>query len=395
MSRKLVNLNPDLKRLADEGYAMRTHGGYLVVSLVPYLNARREIGFGTLVSKMTLVSENRVGRPDDHQIFWCGEQPCHLDGSPIIQLGGGPNQTDFGEGLKSSFLWSNKPPQGFSDFFQKIESYATIVSGPAMEIDSSVTPKCFTEANADDPQSPFHFVDTMSSRAGIFDLNKPFEGHIISIVGLGGTGSYVLDFISKMPVAEIRLFDDDLLFVHNAFRRPGSSTEADFGRRKVEVLAEDYGTLHRNIRPFAKRITSDDHDDLGGSTFVFVCVDKGPSRLVITRALMDLQIPFVDVGMGLSRTEHGLGGLIRTTLVRGGEWNELVDFGLLPIVDAEDDVYSSNIQIGELNALNACLAVMKYKRMFGFYGDDRSGVHSLFDVMSESTAAWHEKDDDV
>lgn len=384
MSRKLVNLNPDLKRLADEGYAIRCPSGYLVVSHIPYLNGQKQIAYGALVSVMTLRNETLIAPPQDHQLYWCGEHPCNLDGSPIAQLGGGPVAVELGEGLKSSFLWSNKPPQGFPDFFSKIESYATLVCGPAMEIDPSVTPKCFLEFKDADPDSSFCFPDTMSSRAGIFDLNRPFEGQVISIIGLGGTGNYVLDFVAKMPVAEIRLFDDDKFYVHNAFRRAGSSVEADFDKLKVELLSRDYGTFHKNIRAFPKRITSQDYEDLTGSTFVFVCVDRGPARMAITRALMDLGIPFVDVGMGLNRTESGLSGLIRTTLVNGGEWNAWIDQGYLPVVDAEDDIYSSNIQIGELNALNACLAVIKYKRLFGFFADEESGPHSLFDVGTDS-----------
>lgn len=394
MSRKLVNLNPDLKRLADEGYAIRCLSGYLVVSHIPYLNSQRQVSFGTLVSAMTLMNETTITPPQDHQLFWCGDQPCNLDGSPITQLGGGPVVADLGDGLTSNFHWSNKPPEGFVDFFAKIESYATIVSGPAMETDPSVTPKCFIEMKSGDPESPFHFPDTMSSRASIFDLNRPFENHVVSIIGLGGTGNYALDFIAKMPVAEIRLFDDDKFFVHNAFRRAGSTIDTDFERLKVEMLAEDYGTFHKNIKAFPKRVTSDDFAELIGSTFVFVCVDRGSSRMAITRALMDLQIPFVDVGMGLSRTKSGLAGLVRTTLVAGGEWNDLIDKGYLPIEDAEDDVYSTNIQIGELNALNAALAVMKYRRMFGFFADEGSGTHSLLEIRSDSIFTRNRDEDD-
>lgn len=387
MSRKLVNHNPDLKRLADEGYVVRCLLGYLVVSHIPYLDGQKQVAFGTLVSPLTMVNEHQIAPPQDHQLFWCGGHPHNLDGTPITQLGGGPNVTEFGNGLRSDFQWSNKPPEGFSDFHSKIESYANIVSGPAAEVDPAATAKCFIELKFDDPDSPFRFPDTMSSRAGIFDLNKPFEGLTVSIIGLGSTGSYVLDFIAKMPVSEIRLFDDDLFYVHNAYRRPGSTVESEFNRPKVEVLAAEFGTFHKNIRAFRKRITSDDNAELVGSSFVFVCVDRGASRMAITRALMDMGIPFVDVGMGLSRTETGLTGLVRTTVVTGGEWNNLVDEGLLPINDAEDDVYSSNIQIAEVNAMNACLAVMAFKRHFGFYHRENSRFHILVDIGDNSISS--------
>jgi Ca2+-binding RTX toxin-like protein len=34
-----------------------------------------------------------------------------------------------------------------------------------------------------------------------------------------------------------------------------------------------------------------------------------------------------------------------------------------------DDLYSNNIQIADLNALNAALAVIRFKKHFGFYKD--------------------------
>jgi hypothetical protein len=40
------------------------------------------------------------------------------------------------------------------------------------------------------------------------------------------------------------------------------------------------------------------------------------------------------------------------------------------------DVYASNIQIVELNMLNAAMAVIKWKQLAGFYADDL-GAHHL------------------
>lgn len=36
---------------------------------------------------------------------------------------------------------------------------------------------------------------------------------------------------------------------------------------------------------------------------------------------------------------------------------------------AANDLYAKNIQIADLNALNAALAVIKWKKLFGFYLD--------------------------
>ena len=38
--------------------------------------------------------------------------------------------------------------------------------------------------------------------------------------------------------------------------------------------------------------------------------------------------------------------------------------------DQPDDIYRTNIQISEINALNACLAVIRYKQIRGFYFEE-------------------------
>ncbi|MGB7493085.1 MAG: hypothetical protein WBW05_01660, partial [Candidatus Acidiferrum sp.] len=45
-----------------------------------------------------------------------------------------------------------------------------------------------------------------------------------------------------------------------------------------------------------------------------------------------------------------------------------------------DDDYNRNIQIADLNALNAALAVIKWKKLFGFYRDLKFEHHSQFSI---------------
>ena len=46
------------------------------------------------------------------------------------------------------------------------------------------------------------------------------------------------------------------------------------------------------------------------------------------------------------------------------------DKGLAEMSDQTDDIYPTNIQISEVNALNACLAVIRYKQIRGFYFEE-------------------------
>ncbi len=115
---------------------------------------------------------------------------------------------------------SNKPPEGYyADHFAKIDRYVTILCGPAMERDG-VTPLSFRNVKSEGEESVFNFTDTLTSRAEISDLARLLKDEVVAIVGLGGTGSYVLDFIVKTPVARIVGFDRDPFHVHNAFRSP-------------------------------------------------------------------------------------------------------------------------------------------------------------------------------
>ena len=57
MSRALFSLNPDLARLRSEGYFMRVQGSLLVMLEVPYVNAQRQVRFGTLSSALDLAGD--------------------------------------------------------------------------------------------------------------------------------------------------------------------------------------------------------------------------------------------------------------------------------------------------------------------------------------------------
>ena len=50
MSHKLISRSPDLKKLRDEGYDIEVRSTYLLMNGVPYVNSRREVHYGTLVS---------------------------------------------------------------------------------------------------------------------------------------------------------------------------------------------------------------------------------------------------------------------------------------------------------------------------------------------------------
>ena len=129
-----------------------------------------------------------------------------------------------------------------------------------------------------------------------------------------------------------------------------------------------------------KFIDASCEDDLKDVTFAFVCVDKGSSRAGIFDLLMKLSIPFIDVGMGLDRKQNAINGTLRATYSEPSNAQKMRDWGLAELSDRPDDEYRVNVQIAELNALNACLAVVRYKQLKGFYLDENNLDHMLFKV---------------
>lgn len=383
MSQQLVSHNEDLRLLVERGYAIAFDSNHLVVRDIPYLDADRQLRWGAIVTKLDFIDQDHITQ-SDHQIFFAGSAPHGLDGSPIPNLGGGSTQLLLGEACSDVVVersFSNKPtPSGrFRDFFEKIESYVTIICGPAMEL-YDVNPYSYrsVEEGADDPI--FKFRDTLTSRAEIGELSAKFRDDVVAVIGLGGTGAYLLDFLVRTPIREIRAFDLDTFHVHNAFRSPGATRSAELGRKKTQVYRSRYRNFRAGLSIVPKLIDASCSKELEGVTFAFVCVDNGPSRAGIFDLLISKGIPYIDVGMGLSRRRGSLSGMVRMTYYSAEKAQETRDQKLAEESESPDDAYRTNIQIGELNALNACLAIIRFKQLRGFYCDDGSFYHVLFNL---------------
>jgi hypothetical protein len=378
MSSALINRSPDLTRLRDEGFDIEVNGGYLLVRDVPYVAPGGSVQRGTLVSELTLAGD-RTARPGSHVIFFTGQQPCHKNGTVIsgIQHSEGAQQQG---GLTVHRSFSNKPPEGYADYYDKVSRYVEIISAPAMALDSTATPRLFRPVRDEATESPLVYVDTNTSRSHCQEVTQKLTKQKVGIVGLGGTGSYVLDFLAKTPVQEIRLFDGDLFLQHNAFRAPGAASLEQLEKRlaKVVYLAELYGRMHRGVNPVAERLASDNLARLDGLDFVFLCLDSGPSKRQIVDHLLANKIPFVDCGIGVQKVDGRLIGIVRATTATPAKHDHLP--GRMSFADADDDAYSTNIQIAELNALNAAIAVIRWKKLLGFYADFEHEHHTTYSL---------------
>ena len=226
MSRRPIARSADLSRLLAEGYDVAVRAGHLVVSRIPYVTAGRTVAYGTLITRLDL-QDDRTKAPDDHTIFFVGQYPCDKDGRPIEAIRNSSGSVKIAEELVADHRFSAKPqPKGnYDNYYDKIVNYAAILSGPARALDTSVrsNPGSFVPA-AEDDDSIFKYLDTASPRAEITAATAKLEMRKVVLIGLGGSGSYILDLIAKTPVEQIHTYDGDILHQHNAFRAPGATS---------------------------------------------------------------------------------------------------------------------------------------------------------------------------
>jgi len=389
---KLASRNDDLRRLLDKGYACSVDGNYLVVRDIPYLDDKGALRIGAFVTELDFIDKEQV-KQKNHQVYFTGSVPHETNGQPIANLGNNAsvlNLSDASKDVVVTRIFSHKlKPKGqlrdYVDFFEKIETYTTTICGPAMSR-YDITPYTFKEYQSGDPDPIFRFQDTLTSRARLTDLAAKFQEDVIVVIGLGGTGSYLLDFLVKTRVREIRAFDSDSFYVHNAYRSPGRLDEAELGKSKADVYRARYENFRTGLSFTTKHIDASCEPELAGATFAFVCVDKGTSRAQIFELLLARKIPFIDVGMGLNRKQGPLNGMIRATYYSSEDGTKIREMGLAELADRPGDEYRTNIQISELNALNATLAVIKFKQLRGFYLGKDPLYHFLFEVEDFSMA---------
>lgn len=389
MSQRLVSLNPDLSRLRADGLDVSIgQSKHLFIRDVPYVNAAKEVKRGIIGSVLDLAGESTVP-PNEHVVFFVGDPPCDEHGASLPGVSANANRA-LGEELIPNHQISRKPTTGpnpgkYADYYDKIKTYIAIICNPAQAIDRTAT--AYTHpvvVPEDEEDSVFNYLDTAATKAGIVLANRKLEQPKIAIVGTGGTGAYVLDYVAKTPVGEIHLFDRDMFLNHNAFRCPGAPSLEDVGRKqqKVDYLAAVYSRMRKKIIAHNCYIDDTTVEKLKEMSFVFVCIDKGTGKRLIVERLEKWGIPFIDVGMGIQIGEDNtLGGIVTVTTSTAAKRDHFRTRTAFSDGEAANE-YSNNVHLAELNGLNAAFAVIKWKKLFGYYDDVTKEHYCAYTIRS-------------
>jgi hypothetical protein len=97
---------------------------------------------------------------------------------------------------------------------------------------------------------------------------------------------------------------------------------------------------------------------------------------MIINNLLHYGVTFFDVGLGVNVADENLVGSLRVTTGTQEKFDHLPK--RIGSAENDDNEYANNIQIGDLNALNALMAVIKWKKLCGFYQDQKKEHNTTY-----------------
>ena len=136
----------------------------------------------------------------------------------------------------------------------------------------------------------------------------------VCIIGIGGVGSWIVEALARSGVGALTLVDLDDVCITNTNRQV-PALEGEYGRPKIDVLAERIGRIHPGCQVTRHHafLTESTAGDLihSGYTWVVDAVDRmTPKALIIARG-RELGLDVLTIG--------GAGGRRDPTLIRVGD----------------------------------------------------------------------------
>lgn len=134
----------------------------------------------------------------------------------------------------------------------------------------------------------------------------------VAVVGLGGGGSHIVQQLAHLGIGRFTLADGDRVENHNLNRLVGATAEDAWrGVPKVEVARR----LIKGVNPDALVRTvgsrwQESAIALRDSDALFGCVDSYAERDEIEREARRYMIPYIDIGMDVTRASSGRGYVI-------------------------------------------------------------------------------------
>lgn len=124
----------------------------------------------------------------------------------------------------------------------------------------------------------------------------------VGIVGVGGTGSQVVQQLAHLGVRDFVLVEDDRVEETNLPRLVGATRLDALLRRRKTAIAK---RAVRRLSPRARVTTpgslrrSDSLTELQGVDVILGCVDNDGARLILAELAAAYLVPYLDIGVGI------------------------------------------------------------------------------------------------
>ncbi len=397
MSYSLINHSKDLSKLISEKYNIEIRGGYLIIKNVPYLS-QNEIKYADIVTSLNIDSQRQeTQQPTEHTVWWTGEIPYNSEGKSMkddLCCAEWTNGHNLGEDIVVYMQWSRMIKQdgqkrAYNDYYEQITTYIKEVSFHAESKTPGVLERSKNgEVNKDNSDERFVYINSSQYRNGTKGIEDKISDEIVAVIGVGGTGSYLVDVLVKTNIKELHLYDHDTIETDSAFRLAGAVHKNEFGMAKVDWHEKSYKNIRaKGLHTHKNKIDNKNLDTLKNYNTVFIAVDNLNSRREIQRKCNELGVFHLSVGIGVEKegeNDSQLVGMVKIEkeyqVNNSRNSTNIVQNNQQPIID----IYRSNIQTAELNMLGAALAIIEWKIKKGIYRSDRDSDHNLLNYATPS-----------
>ncbi|MGY3033845.1 hypothetical protein ACVIIV_003015 [Bradyrhizobium sp. USDA 4354] len=124
----------------------------------------------------------------------------------------------------------------------------------------------------------------------------------VGVVGLGGTGSVLIQQLARLGVRYYVLIDPDAVETTNLNRLAGAGT-SDVGAAKIDVAEREIRACLPSARVRGLRADVVDESsaaELTSVDFIFLCTDSHASRAVVSQLAYQHLVPTIDMGTSIT-----------------------------------------------------------------------------------------------
>lgn len=205
----------------------------------------------------------------------------------------------------------------------------------------------------------------------------------VAIVGLGGVGAWIADFVVKADASQVHGWDYDCIEPKNILRMPGGvDPDVWVGRRKADWFQEAYSRIHSSIHGHNQKVcVANVREVIEGVTFAFVAVDDADDRMMVCDALANARIPFVVAGLALVRRDRRVNASMRIVTAHAGvsSWREAIP----QVGQAGQDDYGS-LDLPDVYSMAAGWAVQAWRKMRGQFWQEEREECLVYSVGDQS-----------